>query len=246
MTSRKSRSLPKPRGRRACSIALAMEIFLLVIGGTFVLQWWRWRAMDTQSDAATTPRAKLRGFDAFHPLGKDKQQYELLDPRMKASEKETSASPKAAKIPIKRQHPAVFVPPGPKDTRAAQNAWRARFSDRSNWTSDQQQVAKMVAWAWKGYEDNAFGQDYLDVVRMKGGGLPGRDMAITLVDSLDTLYLVGMFDEFDRASAWVATHMKARIWRRGSISLFETTIRILGGLLSAFYLSGKHHMMSGL
>lgn len=136
----------------------------------------------------------------------------------------------------------VFVPPSRDASAEEIAAWRARFHP-SRHTADQKKAAEMVAWAWKGYEENAFGQDYLNVVTMKGDGLPGHDMAITLVDSLDTLFLVGMFDQFDRASEWVGKNMNRRIYKSGFISLFETTIRNMGGLLSAYYLSGQKQLL---
>jgi len=43
-------------------------------------------------------------------------------------------------------------------------------------------------------------------------------------------------DEFNEAKQWVAT--KLRFDHTGSVSVFETTIRELGGLLAAFDLSG--------
>lgn len=118
--------------------------------------------------------------------------------------------------------------------------------DASGHSADQKQVVDMVRWAWKGYETYAFGHDSLNVKAMTGTGLPGHDMALTLVDSLDTLFLVGMFDEFERASKWVADNMEKRIFLSGFISLFETTIRLLGGLLSSYYLSGTPTLHHGL
>ena len=58
---------------------------------------------------------------------------------------------------------------------------------------------------------------------------------MTIVDSLDTLIIMDMHDEYSRAARWVASSM--RLDPRENVSLFEATIRILGGLLSAFHLS---------
>jgi len=58
----------------------------------------------------------------------------------------------------------------------------------------------------------------------------------SLVDALDTLWLMGLKDEFWEARDWVRDHLShASV---GSVSVFETTIRSLGGLLSAYDLSG--------
>lgn len=61
-------------------------------------------------------------------------------------------------------------------------------------------------------------------------------VGVTLVDSLDTLWLMGLKTEFAEAREWVAS--KLSFDHAGSVSVFETTIRELGGLLSAFDLSG--------
>eukprot|EP00966_Prymnesium_polylepis_P010348 238795-Prymnesium_polylepis.1 len=47
---------------------------------------------------------------------------------------------------------------------------------------------------------------------------------------------MGLRDEFAEAREWVAKHL--HFDRSTGISMFETVIRILGGLLSAFDLSG--------
>jgi hypothetical protein len=61
-------------------------------------------------------------------------------------------------------------------------------------------------------------------------------MGVTLVDSLDTLWLMGLKAEFEQARDWVRDSLTFD--NAGSVSVFETTIRELGGLLSAFDLSG--------
>jgi uncharacterized protein YyaL (SSP411 family) len=60
-------------------------------------------------------------------------------------------------------------------------------------------------------------------------------MGVTLVDSLDTLWLMGLKDEFKEARDWVATSLTFE--HAGTVSVFETTIRELGGLLAAYDLS---------
>jgi len=60
-------------------------------------------------------------------------------------------------------------------------------------------------------------------------------MGVTLVDSLDTLWLMGLKEEFREARDWVASSLSFD--RAGTVSVFETTIRELGGLLAAYDLS---------
>ena len=56
----------------------------------------------------------------------------------------------------------------------------------------------------------------------------------TAVDSLDTLALVGDYDEFRRTVREVVRHLDFD--RDVTVSVFETNIRVLGGLLSAHML----------
>jgi IS1 family transposase len=88
---------------------------------------------------------------------------------------------------------------------------------------------------WKNYKEKAFGSDELHPISgttsQNWGG-----MGTTLVDALDTLWLMGMKEEFNDARDWVRDHLHHS--PPGDVSVFETTIRSLGGLLSAYDLSG--------
>ncbi len=50
------------------------------------------------------------------------------------------------------------------------------------------------------------------------------------------MYLMGMKEEFKEAREWVATSMDLN--QDVDVNLFECTIRVLGGLLSTYHLSG--------
>lgn len=92
-------------------------------------------------------------------------------------------------------------------------------------------VKKAMEHAWSGYEKYAFGYDELHPVSKKPSNGWGG-IGITLVDSLDTLWLMGMKDEFNRAKDWC--QKKLTHDRNQLVSTFETTIRSLGGLLAAY------------
>lgn len=89
--------------------------------------------------------------------------------------------------------------------------------------------------AWTGYKEYAWGKDEVKPLSGKGTENWGG-MGVTLVDSLDTLWLMGMKEEFEEAKKWVAKSLSFA--NAGSVSVFETTIRELGGLLAAFDWSG--------
>ncbi|KAG1661849.1 hypothetical protein FOA52_011616 [Chlamydomonas sp. UWO 241] len=99
-----------------------------------------------------------------------------------------------------------------------------------------------MEWSWEGYRTKAWGHDELShkgsspFVDWMGGGV-----GLTIVDSLDTLLLMGMDKEYAAARDWVVSSStfdnEGTQHGRGVIP-FEVNIRVLGGLLSAFYLSG--------
>ncbi|KAJ2760638.1 hypothetical protein H4S06_001625 [Coemansia sp. BCRC 34490] len=89
--------------------------------------------------------------------------------------------------------------------------------------------------AWSGYSKYAYGADELDVLN-KQPKTTRNGWGATLVDALDTLWIMGLKDEFARARDFVA----AIDFRRDGGQLakvFETNIRYVGGLLSAYELS---------
>ncbi len=64
----------------------------------------------------------------------------------------------------------------------------------------------MIKHAWDGYRKFAFGANELKPMSKIGhsAGVFGRTkMGATLVDSLDTLYITGLMDEFEEAKKWV-------------------------------------------
>uniref|UniRef100_A0A8C7Z1K6 alpha-1,2-Mannosidase n=1 Tax=Oryzias sinensis TaxID=183150 RepID=A0A8C7Z1K6_9TELE len=88
--------------------------------------------------------------------------------------------------------------------------------------------------AWKGYKDYAWGHDELRPISKSYSEWFG--LGLTLIDALDTMWILGLKDEFEEAKAWVATELTFN--KNVDVNLFESTIRILGGLLSTYHLTG--------
>lgn len=101
-------------------------------------------------------------------------------------------------------------------------------------------VVDAMLFAWKSYEKNAFGADEVDPKYGLRKDNVWGGIACTLVDSMDTLWIMGLKDEFARAREYVATSLSFDHLGKDmkKISVFETIIREVGGLLSAFSLSG--------
>ncbi|RLN03036.1 mannosyl-oligosaccharide 1,2-alpha-mannosidase MNS1-like [Panicum miliaceum] len=74
-----------------------------------------------------------------------------------------------------------------------------------------------------------------DQPQSKNGVNSFGGLGATLVDSLDTLYIMGLKEEFKKARDWVAESLDFD--KDYEASVFETTIRVVGGLLSAYDLS---------
>lgn len=93
--------------------------------------------------------------------------------------------------------------------------------------------------AWHGYKNISLPHDELKPIS-KGVGDPFNGWGATLVDSLDTLWIMGLHDEFEEAVALVK-NIDFKTTIRKDIPLFETTIRYLGGLIAAYDLSKAKH-----
>ncbi|CAG9558398.1 unnamed protein product [Danaus chrysippus] len=105
---------------------------------------------------------------------------------------------------------------------------------------------RMFYHAYNAYMDNAYPADELMPLSCKGrwrGITPSRgdmddvlgNFSLTLVDSLDMLAIIGDFSEFSRAIKLVIDDVKFD--SDIIVSVFETNIRMLGGLLSAHVLA---------
>lgn len=100
-------------------------------------------------------------------------------------------------------------------------------------------IKEMMKHAWDSYRHYAWGSNELRPVSKQGhsSNLFGSIKGATIVDALDTLYIMEMFEEFDAAADWVEKNLDFNV--NAEVSVFEVNIRFVGGLLSAYYLSGK-------
>nr|XP_040050944.1 mannosidase, alpha, class 1B, member 1b isoform X2 [Gasterosteus aculeatus aculeatus] len=104
----------------------------------------------------------------------------------------------------------------------------------SNSASCLEAVQKAFLHSWKGYKDFAWGHDELRPLSKSYSEWFG--LGLTLIDALDTMWILGLKEEFEEARSWVATELTFN--KNVDVNLFESTIRILGGLLSTYHLTG--------
>ena len=91
--------------------------------------------------------------------------------------------------------------------------------------------------AWSGYRTHAWLHDEVKPISNSSKD-PFCGWAATLVDSLDTLWIMGMEEEFDEAVKAVEKIDFTTTPYRDEIPVFETVIRYLGGFLGAYDVSG--------
>ncbi|KAF9269688.1 glycoside hydrolase family 47 protein [Marasmius fiardii PR-910] len=90
------------------------------------------------------------------------------------------------------------------------------------------------------YRKFAFGHDDLNPV--SGGFNDGRNgWGATIVDGMPTMFIMGLDDFFNEAVKFVNGIDFSKSQTPDTVSVFETTIRYVGGLLSAYELSGQQH-----
>jgi hypothetical protein len=127
----------------------------------------------------------------------------------------------ATGIPNIQQHPP------PEENREARKTRKARLTA----------VRNSFKHSWTGYKQHAWLYD--EVGPLSGNQVnPFGGWAATLVDALDTLWIMGLTDEFKRAVKAVEV-IDFTTTAMDTINVFETTIRYLGGFLAAYELSDK-------
>ncbi|KAL1427586.1 hypothetical protein MTO96_017285 [Rhipicephalus appendiculatus] len=100
-------------------------------------------------------------------------------------------------------------------------------------------VLEMFQHAYDGYMKYAYPYDELRPLSCDGVDTWGS-FSLTLIDALDTLAIMGNYTEFRKVAAMIAENINFNI--NINVSVFETNIRVVGGLLSAHLLSRKAQM----
>ncbi|KAJ3384610.1 hypothetical protein HDU92_003499 [Lobulomyces angularis] len=100
----------------------------------------------------------------------------------------------------------------------------------------------MTRHAWKSYRKFAWGSDILRPVTKTGGSLAFGIQGIipfTIIDAIDTLYVMGLNEEYLQAKNYISKLDESTFDVDISVNFFENVIRLLGGLISIYDLSGE-------
>nr|CAB3240843.1 ER degradation-enhancing alpha-mannosidase-like protein 2 [Phallusia mammillata] len=106
-------------------------------------------------------------------------------------------------------------------------------------SSIREKVKEIFYHAYNGYLDNAYPYDELRPLTCDGVNTWGS-FSLTLVDALDTLAILGNYTEFRRVANLLVDTLDFN--QNINASVFETNIRVVGGLLSAHLLAPKAGM----
>ena len=96
--------------------------------------------------------------------------------------------------------------------------------------------------AWNNYERYAWGHDALRPLSKTGHDWYGESLLMTPVDALDTLILMHLDAEAARARSLIVNNLSFD--RDIYVKNFEVTIRLLGGLLSSYQLTGDKRLLN--
>ncbi|EHY51897.1 mannosyl-oligosaccharide alpha-1,2-mannosidase [Exophiala dermatitidis] len=109
------------------------------------------------------------------------------------------------------------------------------FFDQGDWSDQREAVKKVFQTTWAGYEKYAWGMDEYHPLSRKGKNMVQGGMGWIIVDALDTAMMMNLTSEVAKAREWISTSLSYNADH--DVNTFETTIRMLGGLLSAYYIS---------
>ena len=96
--------------------------------------------------------------------------------------------------------------------------------------------------AWNGYRQYAWGHDALRPLSRTSHDWYGQSLLMTPVDALDTLLVMGLDEQADDTRELIATQLSFD--RDIDVKHFEIVIRLLGGLLSSYQMTGDARLLA--
>jgi mannosyl-oligosaccharide alpha-1,2-mannosidase len=113
-----------------------------------------------------------------------------------------------------------------------------------DWRALAEDVRSEMRWAWARYREHAWGKDQIKPISGGFESFPLKDhhLGLSLIEALDTLWIMGLDDEFRDGVEWVKRNLDFDV--DGEVSVFETSIRLVGGLLSAWNASRDPVLLS--
>src|SRR5437868_2018273 len=107
------------------------------------------------------------------------------------------------------------------------------------------QVRDEFLHAWNGYKYIAWGYDEYRPVSGKPSNffLKNRSFGLSIIEAMDTLYVMGLDAELESCVAWLRTHLDFDV--DGDVQMFEAMIRMVAGLITGYYATGEKFLLDG-
>ncbi|KAI1327555.1 amino acid permease [Xylariaceae sp. FL0255] len=143
-----------------------------------------------------------------------------------------------------------YFGPFQKSSTTSSSTWPSWLSSTSDldtsadWPGRRQRVVEAFTLSFDAYERYAWGYDQFYPLSRKGHQMAPKGMGWIIVDALDTMILMNLTSRVTHAREWISNSLTYD--QNQDVSTFETTIRMLGGLLSAHYLSNEYPQLAPL
>ncbi|KAF3901434.1 hypothetical protein ABW21_db0202463 [Orbilia brochopaga] len=112
---------------------------------------------------------------------------------------------------------------------------KTQKADGKRWLERRERVKDVFLLSWNAYSNYAWGFDQFHPISRNGEQMAPKGLGWIIVDAIDTMMLMGLTEPLALAREWVQTTLTYD--QDQEVNTFETTIRMLGGLLSAHYLA---------
>lgn len=96
--------------------------------------------------------------------------------------------------------------------------------------------------AWGAYKRFAFGYDEVAPIsgKPKDFFIDGHSFGLSIIEAMDTLYVMGLDDELNACVSWLRSHVNFDV--DGNVQMFEAVIRMVAGLLTGYYATGERFL----
>lgn len=107
------------------------------------------------------------------------------------------------------------------------------------------QVRDEFLHAWSGYKAAAWGYDEVRPVsgKPKNFFISNHSFGLSIIEALDTLYVMELDDELDACVKWLHAHLDFDV--DGNVQMFEAMIRMVAGLIAGYYATGDKLLLDG-
>ena len=174
----------------------------------------------------------LRDHEKEQRVGGEEQQVGGEEGRAGVSD-DNDAPPADDKGPLQTEPDLPVIKPVLPVDKPVKQEMKLGPPLQSEHTVRQVAVVEAFKYAWAEYKRSSWGMD--EVKPVSHTSSTWFNLGLTIIDSLDTMWLMGLETELQEARQWVEHGLD--LAQNRNVNLFEVSIRVLGGLLSAYHLT---------